>query len=177
MKSKTMMLGIAVACWISTSLLYGCKDDELKPATGIDATLYNMAKGTTGFTWYKKSARFLNKGSKSGHPESYLRTRYNATAAAHLDSNGKVIAGTTFANGSLIVKELVNDTVNKIVSRYAILYKNPSDGNADANGWVWGYVTGSGDTKVSATEKGSGCIGCHSINGHINLTLMNYDHP
>ncbi len=120
---------------------------------------------------YKKSSAFLPKSSGTGHSESFLRTRFNSIAMAKLGTDGKVMAGISFPEGSLIVKELYNDTTK--VSKYAILYKQSSNPNADSKGWVWGYLNGDGTVIASADKKGSGCISCHSQTGSIDYTLMN----
>lgn len=140
-----------------------------------DATLYELAKATAGFTWYKKSDGLLKKSAGSGHTQPLLRTRYNAAAATKLDGSGKVVAGASFPDGALIVKELV-DSANAL-SLYAILYKKTGDANADAKGWVWGYINPDGSVRISATQKGSACISCHSQTGSIDYMLMNKFFP
>lgn len=55
-----------------------------------------MAKETSGFNWYKKSSTLLGRSSGSGHPQAYLRTKFNAIAAAKLDSSGKIQVLATF---------------------------------------------------------------------------------
>ncbi len=46
--------------WIINS----CKKEKVIEVTDIE--LYDMAKETTGFTWFKKSSSFLDKSSGSG---------------------------------------------------------------------------------------------------------------
>jgi len=149
-----------------------CKKD--KPE-GSDLELYQMAKNTSGFTWYKNSNSSLNKSDGSGHTEPLLRTRYNSVAATMLDSAGKVKSDAIFPNGSLVVKELL-DSQSKL-SKYAILFKSSVHEDADANGWVWGYMEADGKVVNSAAEKGSSCIGCHSQGGNIDYMLMNLFFP
>jgi hypothetical protein len=105
-----------------------------------------------------------------------MRTRYNSVAAQMLDASGKVKSGAVFAEGSIITKELINAD-RTTVNGYALLIKRKADPNADADGWVWGYVTGTGAERHPLTSKGNGCIGCHSIAGHIDRTLMNVSVP
>lgn len=165
----TIVSGLIVFLWILNS----CKKDE--EAEGTDKELYDMAKSTSGFTWYKNSDALLDKSSGSGHSQPFLRTRYNSIAAAELDSVGKVMEGTVFPDGSLIVKELINSS--STLDRYAILYKKPGHQDADANGWVWGYINSDGTVAVSASEKGSSCLGCHLQDGNIDYMLMNKFFP
>lgn len=171
MRNKTIIL----LFFFSTIVLifHSCKKDE--QATGIDKEMLDMAMETAGFTWYKNSDVLLDRSSGSGHDYPFLRTRYNATAATMLDSTGKIIPGSVFPEGSFIVKELYENSTT--LGRYAMLYKKAGDANADANGWVWGYVNADGTVAQSADEKGSGCRGCHSETNNIDYMLMNIYFP
>jgi hypothetical protein len=142
---------------------------------GTDESLYKMALSTSGFTWYNNSNALLNKSSGSAHVYPLLKTRYNAVAAAKLDANGKIMAGTTFQEGSLIVKELFENPTT--LRRYAILYKNSKSADADTKGWVWGYINADGTVVDAASRKGASCISCHSQTGNIDYMLMNKFFP
>ena len=170
---KAITIPFAAVAIILISTLNACKKDE--PATGIDKQLLDMAKETTGFTWYKYSDALLNKSSGSAHSEPFLRTRYNSIAATVLDSNGKIIPNSLFPDGSLVVKELFDNSTD--IGRYAVLYKKPTDANADAAGWVWGYMNADGTVAEPASNKGSGCRSCHSQANNIDLNLMNIYFP
>jgi hypothetical protein len=159
----------------TSAMIFDACKHEAEPQVSVDTQLYNMATETSGFTWYKFSDTFLGQSSQSGHQESFLRTRYNDIAANHLDGDGKVQSGITFDEGSLIVKELINNGTE--VATYAVMYKKPNHEFADADGWVWGYIYGDGSTRISASEKGQACRSCHSQNGHIDFTLMNLAFP
>lgn len=166
---KTLFLSIVFIA----GTLVSCKHDPI--TTDIDWELYEMALQTDGYTWFKNTNAALAKSSGSGHSEPYLRTRFNNIASTKLDSNGRVMNGTTFPNGSVIVKELLNG--DQSIARYAILFKDPTNEYADANGWVWGYVFPGGKVAASATERGGACIGCHSQSGNIDYVLMNKFYP
>lgn len=174
--NKTIILLLSSILSLSV-VISACKkeDDDDDDTQTTDELLFEMAQETAGFTWYKNSGDALPKSNGSGHSEPLLRTRYNTTAATKLDGNGKVMDGITFPESSLIVKELLNS--DESVSLYAILYKQASNEDADADGWVWGYIRPSGEAAISATEKGSGCRGCHSQNESIDFTLMNKYFP
>jgi len=167
MISKLQIIIIVAMCFGSIWTISSCK----KEAKGTDKELYDMAKETAGFTWFKNSNALLNKSSGSGHSQAFLRTRYNAIAATQLDSSGRIKAGAVFPEGSLIVKEL-NENASTL-SRYAVLYKKQSSADADAKGWVWGYINANGTMAESASKKGSACISCHSQANHIDYMLMN----
>jgi hypothetical protein len=152
-----------------------CKHDPVVAIDiNIDKELYDMAL-QDGYTWFKKSDTALPRSSGSGHGAPLLRTRFNDIASTKLDADGRVIDGTDFPSGSVIVKELLNADLS--LERYAILFKDPSNQSADANGWVWGYILPGGDVSISATEKGNACIGCHSQSGNIDYMLMNKFYP
>jgi hypothetical protein len=170
-KLKTIyILFICLSCiWTINS----CKKEE--QSKGTDKELYDMAKATSGFTWFKNSSSLLDKSSGSGHPQPFLRTRYNSIAASKLDSNGKIMAGATFPEGSLIVKELYDNSTT--LGRYAILYKKSGSADADANGWVWGYINADGGVASAASNKGSSCTSCHSQSDNIDYMLMNKYFP
>ncbi len=150
-----------------------CKKD--KTLDGIDLELFKMAQETAGFTWYKNTDALLPKSSGSGHNFPSLRTRFNTIAATQLDGAGKIESTAVFPEGSVIVKELIND--NGSLERYAILFKAANNENADANGWVWGYINEDQTISASATEKGASCISCHQQAGNIDYMLMNTFFP
>lgn len=164
-----LMMGISLLIFV-----YSCKKDKV-PVPATDEILFNMAQSMNGFTWYKKSDTLFARSSGSGHSQPFLRTRFNSTASAKLDSDGKVIPGSIFPEGSLIVKELFADETT--LGRYAILYKNPSHQDADSKGWVWGYINADGSVAVPAAEKGASCSGCHSQSENIDYMLMNKSFP
>ncbi len=171
MKRNNLLL-FSTLLMASVAVFTACSKDDDSSSSGItDQELLDLAKSTNGFIWYKNSDDLLPKSSGTGHAQPLLRTRYNATAAAQLDADGKVKAGTTFPDGSLIVKEL-NDNATTLAI-YAVMYKQSDDPNADANGWVWAYINADGSVLTSATGKGNGCNGCHGQADHIDFTLMN----
>lgn len=166
-------LFLFLSIFITVSLISSCKKD--KAGKDIDTELYDLAKETSGFVWYKNSDSLLPISSGSGHSFPYLRTRYNSIAATQLESNGKIKVTADFPEGSIIVKELYSSETN--LSRYAVLYKKAENVYADDNGWVWGYINSDGSVASSATGKGGSCISCHSQAGNIDYMLMNTYFP
>lgn len=169
LKSVTLMNFFA----LFIVLVYSCKKEttEINPSINTDKILYDLSKSNTGFVWYKNSDVLLNKSSGTGHFQALLRTRYNAVASTQLDASGKVKTGSIFPEGSLIVKELYDNSTT--LSRYAILYKKSDSPDADPRGWVWGYINANGSVADAASNKGRTCISCHSQNGNIDYMLMN----
>lgn len=173
MGNNKKTISILSICLAGIWTINACKKD--KEAVGTDKELYEMAQTTSGFVWYKNSNVLLAKSSGSGHSQPFLRTRYNSIAASKLDGDGKILAGAAFPEGSLIVKELHDNS--STVERYAILYKKSGSVDADANGWVWGYINANGTVAESSSKKGSSCISCHSQIDNIDYMLMNKYFP
>ena len=172
LKYNSRIQALFVPAFIAAGLLYSCTKDKVEGIT--DAELLELAKKTDGSTFYAFSPLLLDKSAGSGHPQPFLRTRYNAIAASQLDMNGKIRDGAAFPEGSLIVKELYSDP--NTIDQYAILYKKAT-GVADSRGWVWGYVKANGTVVVPASKKGSSCINCHSQNENRDYMLMNKYFP
>jgi hypothetical protein len=177
-KSTTFVSFLLVGMWI----FHSCKkekntnnDDNNDMVESTDKMLYDMSISSNGFTWYKKSDDLLDKSLRSAHELPFLKTRYNTVAATKLDGAGKIMEGVSFPEGSLIVKELYESPTKLI--RYAILYKKSDSPDADARGWVWGYINADGGIALAASAKGSGCKGCHSESGNIDYMLMNKYFP
>lgn len=173
MKIKILAASVLLFCFSGMLALSSCKKDKVENAT--DTELLEMARETNGFVWFESSDSLLNKSSGSGHPQAFLRTRYNSIAATRLDSNGRIIANAVFPEGSVIVKELCN--TSSVLERYAILYKKSDHVYADSRGWVWGYINVDGSVVESASKKGSACSGCHSQTDNIDYMLMNKYFP
>lgn len=162
----------AMALVLFTGLL-SCRHE--KPESPIDRELYELASSASAFTWFAHTDVLLDKSNGSGHPQPFLRTRYNAIAAAMLGADGRILSGAEFSEGSLIVKELFQNQTQ--LSRFAILYKNSASPHADAKGWVWGYIDADGAVAVPSSDKGVACISCHSQAGNIDYMLMNKYFP
>jgi hypothetical protein len=161
-----------------TLVFVSCKKEEetiQNSDTNSDLLLYEKAKITSNFTWYKNVDSLFKKSSGSGHGQAYFKTRFNAIAASKLTNEGKIQNNALFPEGSLIVKELYAD--EKSLDLYAILFKDSKNVDADAKGWVWGYIRPGGNVAVSASKKGSSCINCHSQSENIDYVLMNKFYP
>lgn len=172
MRLRTFSFQLLLFC-LPVLLFLSCTKD--KTPDNADELLFDFTKDTSGYVWYHFSDSLLPRSSGSGHGQPFLRTRYNAVAAGYLDAEGKVVDGTIFPNGSVIIKELYK--ADSTLDQYAILWKFPESPSADANGWVWGYLKPNGQTVTSAGLKGATCINCHSQQGHIDQTLMNAYFP
>lgn len=158
-------------------LTLGCSSDPLRglaPGSGPavnDADLRALIAPGKAWTFYKRSATPISRSS-GPHPESMALVRYNAHAATQLDAAGKVRAGASFPDSSIIVKELSDGAA---VGVYAVMMKLRGSASAGFDGWVWAEFTGDGTSKYSTSGRGGACSSCHSSG--IDYTRMNDSHP
>lgn len=172
MKKIVFILSSINVC-VLTLIFTSCKYDNIERR--FETEIYNKAKSTDGYVWFKYSNLSLQKSSGSGHEQPLLKTRYNAIAANQLDSVGKIKIWGQFQEESMIVKELLDGSDNLQV--YAVLYKNSKHPSADSKGWVWGYYNKDGTVRVSSSLKGKDCKDCHSQAGNEDYMLMNKYYP
>jgi hypothetical protein len=94
-------------------------------------------------------------GSNAHQP--MVRVSMNDVAFAALGS-GKLPQGSTFPDGSLIVKEIRQGGSTAL---FAVMYRdklNPLSGQ----GWLWAEYAPDGSVVASIQSRGSGCVSCHS---------------
>jgi hypothetical protein len=149
-------------------LLTGCSKD--RTISGFDAELFSKAQRKDGFVYYNFSTEYLETPEDAEHKSKYLRTKYNYLAATILDSNGLVIPGSIFPEGSLIVNEM--SSIKGEPEKLAIMFKDAKNVYADKNGWVWSYLNADNTVIEPASRMGVSCIACHSKPGNIDMTLM-----
>lgn len=154
---KIIVVVSAMACIV----LSGCKHEV--DGGFADRLLYEAAIDT-GSVYYINTPTITQPAGNS--PHGTFRVRFNATAAAALDSTGKLPSGGSFPVGSVVVKDVY---LNGVLDLYAVMKKMPSDPVAGA-GWLWNEVRPDGTVVFSAGRMGDGCIGCHS--GGTNRDLV-----
>ena len=71
---------------------------------------------------------------------------------------GKLPTGGEFAEGSVIVKEILENGATTVL---AVMYRDRAH-SASGQGWLWAEYTTAGNTLFSINSRGSGCISCHS---------------
>jgi len=136
-----------------------------------DQELFELVKNTKEWTYWANSQDTLLKGNGSGHIENKLQTRYNLLASTSLDESGIVKDGIQFQEGSLIVKDLFN---NSELNTIAVMYKNAASPHKANNDWVWGYFAPDGSVRSGIATGYKNCQNCH-VPG-IDFTLMNAVH-
>jgi hypothetical protein len=132
------------------------------PAVSSDQELFSRVTVSDPFSSYTLFPRVdsVTSGTLNGSTahQPLVRVSMNAKALSSL-MNGSLPAGSGFPDGSVIFKQVI---VNGQTVVYAVILKdgaNPLSGN----GWLWAEYHPDGTVAFSVTNKGSGCIGCHSL--------------
>lgn len=94
-------------------------------------------------------------GSTAHQP--FVRVSMNAIALGALEGD-TLPSGSTFPDGSTILKEIRTSGATVL---YAILHKDRNNPLA-GNGWLWAEYETDGTPYFSVTNRGAGCISCHS---------------
>ncbi len=154
-----------------------CANDPLKglaPGSGpavSDVSLYALAQPAASWTFFKRSSTPIARSSRP-HPETHALVRYNTQAATQLDASGKVRAGASFPDSSIIVKTLSNGST---LVTYSVMMKLRGSSSAGFDGWIWAEYEPNGAVKYSTAGRGGACSSCHSSG--IDYTRMNDSNP
>lgn len=140
-------------------LMLACKKEE---SSTEDSKLYEAVKDNN-FVYYKGNNAILN--AKGGSPHGDFKLRFNATAAAALGADGKLPAGASFPEGSIVLKEIWENNQLTLLVPMQKAASNPDAGE----GWIWGEYKPNGAVVYEVSKKGSGCIGCHQSNPNRDL--------
>ena len=132
-------------------VIQSCKKDKMK---NNDKDLY--AEISENSYVYYQNGKLLNGVSPS--PHGSFKLRFNAVALAALDSLGELPKGASFPTGSMLVKEVYE---NSSLSLYVVMKKDPSN-ESEGSGWLWAEYNTDGSVDYSVNKKGQDCIGCHS---------------
>jgi Cytochrome P460 len=156
---------LLLVCIIAPIICFQCK----KKTTDDDTTIYKELNANINFTYYKNNNSILQSSPTSPHG-GYMRVRFNSIAANALNASGKLDAGKTFPDGSLIVKEIYNSNSATDFKVYAVMKKTV--GTNTASGYYWAEYNKDGSIAYSGTKKGSGCVSCHAQSGNSDLVRL-----
>lgn len=150
----------AVLFFITTLsvIIFSCKKKK------TNDELYTEANGGSLVFYKGKDTLYDPKG---GSPHGYFKLKFNQTAANALGADGKLPAGETFPEGSLIVKEIYT---NNAKSLYAVMKKDRKSKFA-SNKWVWAEYKPDGEVVINVSREGSDCVSCHTSGTTRDLTL------
>ena len=127
-------------------------DPDIVNAT--DESLFEEASGS-GYTYYQ-SGNTISPATQS--PHGMYKLRFNSIALQALDGNGELPENGRFPNGSIVVKEVYQ---NSSLNLLAVMKKAPTDANA-GDGWLWAEYRLDGVPAVSIEGRGNQCISCHN---------------
>lgn len=149
---------------VASSLLFdSCKKKEEEENAAADAELYNAVKSDNGYTYFQNGDLLSGKAPS---PHGSFKLRFNATAAAALDTSGYLPSGSSFPNGSIIVKDIYK---NGALDLIAVMKKDPGNDDA-ASGWIWSEYEPDGTVFYSISSQGDQCTACHSTSANRDLT-------
>jgi hypothetical protein len=137
------------------SVLFLSRCEKDPDPSGIDDDALFALVQNNNFVYYKGANTLLSGAGDS--PHGSFKLRFNAKAASVLDASGKLPAGVTFPDSSIVLKEVYSgNTLQLLVP----MMKFPSH-NQSASGWLWAEYGPSGKVVYALKKEGSGCTGCH----------------
>jgi hypothetical protein len=148
------------------TLLGSCSYDQGEELSINDNTLFEMSGTVSGFQYFKRTTDTLVSDGSSPHG-SFVRIRFNETAANAMNSDLSALNSDRFPDGSLVVKEIY-DAPGASLKVYAVMFKSSIDLNS-GGGWIWAEYGSGGDVIYSAASKGNACTACHSAPGHVDF--------
>lgn len=128
-----------------------------------NTSLYDESKGAE-LSFYKGKDTIYS--AAGGSPHGNFKLKFNATAFSKLDASGKLPSGTSFDNGSLIVKEVYTGNT---LTLYAVMKKD-SKSKFSSKDWVWAEFEPDGKVYYNVSKKGEGCVSCHSTSTNRDYT-------
>lgn len=146
------------------------KDNTTSPPDGMndttlirsDSALFTFTTQTQPFSSYTlfPKADSVTEGTLNGSNahRPLVRVSMNATAFGALRGD-TLPANTSFPKGSVIFKQIIE---NGQTTLYALIYKDPNNSLA-GGGWLWAEHYPNGSVAYSISNKGAGCVGCHSL--------------
>ncbi|MFM7022109.1 MAG: cytochrome P460 family protein [Flavobacteriales bacterium] len=161
---------LAVITSLSVMLFAAACTKEIIEDPSTVESIFKETNSSKGYTFYKNDSSIVHSSPESGH-NAYFRVRFNAIAAAALTDNGKLPAGKSFPEGSVIVKDLYN-TQNGERVLFSVLKKESKNEYSSAKGWIWLEYDQTGKEIYKITNKGDGCESCHSTNHRDNVRLF-----
>jgi len=152
-------------CFLITLAAFGslsCTDagEQPLPASPDDLlfVFFTQRDPFTAYTLFPR-ADSVTSGTLNGSTAHQPLVRVSMNAIAFGAMEGDTLpSGGTFPDGSTILKEIRTSGGTAL---YAVLYKDRGNPLA-GNGWLWAEYETDGTPFFSVTNRGVGCISCHS---------------
>lgn len=152
-----VMLFIVTATFVFSNCENDSEDNpgpDPNPKTP-DQSLFELVKDKN-FAYYKGENKVLP--AAGGSPHGSFKLRFNDKALAALDATGKLPAGATFPDSSIVLKEVYTGNTLTLLVPMMRARSNANSGG----GWIWGEYSPDGSVIYSVTSKGGACVSCHS---------------
>ncbi len=159
--------GALAAAVVASLSAFRCSDAGVPPAgdaeaiIATDAQLFALITGTPPYTGYPLFPGVDSVASGtlngSGAHQPLVRVSMNPIALESLTAD-TLPAGSVFAHGSVIVKEIREQGAT---THLAVMMKEPASADA-AGGWLWAEYIPDGTVVFSIRSRGDGCVPCHS---------------
>jgi hypothetical protein len=156
---KKQLLQFIFWTTVFSCIFYSCsKDVGINPSLAYsDKALFDSCRNEKAFSYYMNNPGAIYSGANG--PHGAFKLKFNKIALKALSDNGKLPVGSSFPNGSMIVKEVQQNGM------YALMYKKTGS-------WLWAEINADGSVAYSVNkEAGAGCISCHSQSGHRDLVV------
>lgn len=145
MSSKTPSAPTGTSSAVRDDVTFFRQFNQIDPLAGY-ALLPNAEEFTTGRL----------DGSEAHRP--IIRVTLNSIAMGSL-RNGRLPAGATFAEGSIVLKE-VRASASTVPTLYVVMMKDSGNPLA-GDGWLWAEYGPTGSVAFSVSNRGSACTSCH----------------
>jgi hypothetical protein len=168
---KTIVLASLFLMSIIPSCVDTGGDPPVVPTLTPDEALFQQITQVDPFTSYTlfPNADSVTSGTLNGSTahQPLVRVSLNTRALSVL-VNGSLPTGSSFPIGSIVFKQII---LNDLPTLYAVMYKD-STNPLSANGWLWAEYQVDGTVAFSVGNKGSGCVGCHSLEEGVEHDLV-----
>lgn len=155
---------IVLLCLLFFSCTDRGKEEQIAQQNAFlstDAELFPLVTATSPLTTYAlfPHADSVTSGALKGSTahQPLVRVRMNAVALSALQ-HGRFPAGGSFADGSIIFKEIIVGGARHV---YAVMYKDAHNLLA-GNGWLWAEYEPNGNVMFPIRTRGVNCTGCHA---------------
>jgi hypothetical protein len=147
---------IGLSVFALSFVLFSCRKDKATPDTSFtNEKFFGFIKDSATASYYKNGTEFTTSStSQFFHGSVFYKLRMNTTAFNACTDGGKLPAGSSFPDSSLLIKE-IRAAAGGSISEFAAMYK--------LNGsWNWARFKPSGEVLFGIDDdEVATCVGCH----------------